>query len=178
MQKDTCKDCIDAIKKRHSIRRFKETPLGAKIIDELLSLAQMAPSAGNLQSRDFVVVTDRTTKRKLVGAALDQSFIEQAPVVIVFVANIERASRKYGPRGELYAIQDATASVMTLLIAAQSLGISSCWVGAFDELAVSKILLIPHGTMPVAIVPLGLADESPAPPPRMELSKIVHKETW
>jgi len=149
-----------------------------EIIYELLSLAQMAPSAGNLQSRDFVVVTDKTTKKKLAEAALDQSFIEQAPVVIVFVANIERASRKYRSRGELYAIQDATASVMTLLIAAQSMGISSCWVGAFDDFAVSKILLIPYEAKPVAIVPLGLADESPAPPPRMELSKIVHKETW
>jgi len=178
MQKDKCKDCIDAIKERRSIRRFKETPLGTEIIDELLSHAQMAPSAGNLQSRDFVVVTDKTTKKKLAEAALDQSFIEQAPVVIVFVANIERASRKYGSRGDLYAIQDATASVMTLLIAAQSIGISSCWVGAFDDFAVSEILLIPHGTKPVAIVPLGLADESPAPPARMELSKIVHKETW
>jgi len=178
MKKETCKECLDVIKERRSIRRFKETPLNIDLIDELLSLAQMAPSAGNLQSRDFVVVTDKTTKKKLAAAALDQSFIEQAPVVIVFVSNIERASRKYGSRGELYAIQDATASVMTLLIAAQSMGISSCWVGAFDDFAVSDILSLPYNTKPIAIVPLGLADESPAPPARMELSKIVHKETW
>lgn len=178
MQKDKFKDCADAIKERRSIRRFKQTRLGTEIIDELLSLAQMAPSAGNLQSRDFVVVTDKATKRKLVEAALGQSFIEQAPVVIVVAANIERASRKYGSRGELYAIQDAAASVMTLLIAAKSLGIGSCWVGAFDDFAVSEILLIPYGAKPVAIVPLGLADESPPPPARMDLSKIVHKETW
>ncbi len=178
MKKEQCKECMDAIKERRSVRRFKETPLKMDLIDELLSLAQMAPSAGNLQSRDFVVVTDNATKKKLAVASLDQSFIEQAPVVIVFVANIERASRRYGSRGELYAIQDATASVMTLLIAAQSRGISSCWVGAFDDFAVSEILCIPYGTKPVAIVPLGMADEAPAPPPKMELSKIVHKETW
>ncbi|MDP3103302.1 MAG: nitroreductase family protein [Candidatus Methanoperedens sp.] len=148
MKIETCKECMEAIKERRSIRRFKESPLGTEIIDELLSLAQMAPSAGNLQSRDFVVVTDKTTKKKLTAAALDQSFIEQAPVVIVFVANIERASRKYGSRGELYAIQDATASVMTLLIAAQSMGINSCWVGAFDDFT------------------------------GMELNKVVHRETW
>lgn len=178
MNKDKCKECLDAIKDRRSIRRFKETLLGTEMIDELLSLAQMAPSAGNLQSRDFVVVTDKITKKKLAAAALDQSFIEQAPVVIVFVANIERTSRRYGSRGELYAIQDATASVMTLLIAAQSMGISSCWVGAFDDFAVSEILCIPYGKKPVAIVPLGQADESPVPQPKMELTKIVHKEIW
>lgn len=148
MKKEKCVDCMEAIKERRSIRRFKETPLGTDLIDELLSIAQMAPSAGNLQSRDFVVVTDKTLKQKLAAAALDQSFIEQAPVVIVFVANIERASRKYGSRGELYAIQDATASVMILLIAAQSMGIGSCWVGAFDDFTV------------------------------MELTRLVHKETW
>jgi hypothetical protein len=178
MKKDKCKDCMDAIKERRSIRRFKETPLGTEIIDELLSLAQMAPSAGNLQSRDFVVVTDKITKKKLMAAALDQSFIEQAPVVIAFVANIARASRKYGSRGELYSIQDATASLMTLIIAAQSMGISSCWVGAFDDLAVSEILSLPFNTKPIAIVPLGFADEVPVPQERMELSKLVHKETW
>lgn len=178
MDKEKCKECLDAIKERRSIRRFKETPLGTDLIDELLSIAQMAPSAGNLQSRDFVVVTDNKTKQKLTAAALDQSFIEQAPVVIVFVANIERASRKYGSRGELYAIQDATASVMTLLIAAQSRGISSCWVGAFDDFTVSDILSLPYNTKPIAIVPLGYADEVPAPQQRMELAKIVHTETW
>jgi nitroreductase len=178
MQTEKCKECMGAIKDRRSIRRFKETPLGMDIIDQLLSLAQMAPSAGNLQSRDFVVVTDNTTKKKLTVASLDQSFIEQAPVVIVFVANIERASRRYGSRGELYAIQDATASVMTLLIAAQSMGISSCWVGAFDDFAVSEILCIPYGTKPVAIVPLGMADETPATPNSSTKKPGDQSSTW
>lgn len=178
MKKEKCIECMEAIKERRSIRRFKEIPVGKEIIDELLSLAQMAPSAGNLQSRDFLVVTDKTTKQKLAAAALDQVFIQQAPVVIVFVANIERASRKYGSRGELYAIQDATASVMTLLIAAQSMGIGSCWVGAFDVFAVSEILCLPYRTKPIAIVPIGFADEKPAPPARMGLESTIHRETW
>jgi nitroreductase len=178
MRKERSIECMEAIKERRSIRRFKETPVGKEIIDELLSLAQMAPSAGNLQSRDFIVVTDKITKQRLAAAALYQSFIEQAPVVIVFVANLERASHKYGSRGELYAIQDATASVMTLLIAAQSMGIGSCWVGAFDDFAVCEILGIPYSTKPVAIVPIGFADEKPAPPARMGLVSTIHRETW
>ncbi len=178
MNKETGMDCREAIRGRRSIRRFKETPLGKELVDELLGLARMAPSAGNLQSRDFVVVTDKKLKRKLAASALDQSFIEQAPVVIVAVANIDRASRRYGSRGELYAIQDASASVMTLLIAAQSMGIGSCWVGSFDEIAVSEHLVLPYGTKPVVIVPIGLPDESPSPPPKIEASKNIHRETW
>ena len=178
MNKEDCKECLVAIRTRRSIRKFKDTPLEKEKIVQILSLAQMAPSAGNLQSRDFIIVRDRIIKHKLAIAALDQTFIEQAPVVIVAVANIERSSRRYSSRGELYGIQDATASVMTILIAAQSMGISSCWVGAFDEIEVSELLALPYGTKPVAIVPLGIADEAPSPPPRMDPFKNIHLETW
>jgi len=169
---------MEAIKGRRSIRKFKDSAVGKEIIEKLLDAAQMAPSAGNLQARDFIVVSNKMTKQKLKDAALGQSFIEQAPVVIVVVANIERSSRIYRSRGELYAIQDATAGVENLLIAAHSLGLATCWVGAFDENAVSEVLGIPHRTIPVAIIPVGYSDEKPAAPPRMGLDKVVHWETW
>lgn len=172
-------ECFEAMKGRRSVRKFKAQTVGKEIIEELLNAAQMAPSAGNLQARDFVVVTDKTTKQKLARAALGQSFIEQAPVAIVAVANIERSSRVYRARGEqLYAVQDATAGVMNLLLAAHAKGLATCWVGAFDESAVSEILALPHKARPVAIIPLGYADEAPAAPPRMGLEKVVHWETW
>ncbi len=122
------------------------------------------------------MISNKITKHKLAHAALGQSFIMQAPVVIVAVANIDRSSRIYRSRGELYAIQDATAAVMTLLLAAHSKGLATCWVGAFDEFAVSKMLGLPHRTMPIAIIPLGYSDEKPAAPPRLD--KVVHRETW
>ncbi|VVB87042.1 Coenzyme F420:L-glutamate ligase [uncultured archaeon] len=96
----------------------------------------------------------------------------------MFVANIERSSRRYEWRGELYAIQDATASVMTFLIAAHGMGLASCWVGAFDEFAVCELLSIPYNIKPIAIVPLGFTDEKPSAPPRNKLETLVHKEMW
>lgn len=171
-------ECVEAIKGRRSVRKFKDSTVEKEIIEKLLNAAQMAPSAGNLQARDFIVVSNKMTKQKLKEAALGQSFIEQAPVVIVAVANIERSSRIYRSRGELYAIQDATAGVENLLLAAHSLGLAACWVGAFDENAVREVLGIPHRTRPVAIIPVGYADEKPAAPPRMGLDKVVHWETW
>lgn len=138
----------------------------------------MAPSAGNLQARDFIVVSNKITKQKLAQAALDQSFIGNAPVVIVIVANIDRSSRIYRSRGELYAIQDATAAVMNLLLAAHSRGLATCWVGAFDEYAVCDILGIPQRATPIAIIPVGHSDDKPVAPARMGLEKVVHRETW
>ena len=171
-------ECIEAIKERRSIRRYKDSVIEEEIIEELLDAAQMAPSAGNLQARDFIVISNKVTKQKLAQAALDQSFIEQAPVVIVVVANINRSSRIYRSRGGLYAIQDATAALMNLLLAAHSKGLATCWVGAFDEYAVSDILAIPPGTTPIAIVPVGYPDEKPKSPSRMGLDKVVHREMW
>ncbi|HEY9206023.1 MAG TPA: nitroreductase family protein [Candidatus Methanoperedens sp.] len=171
-------ECIEAIKGRRSIRKFKDSIIKEEIIEELLDAAQMAPSAGNLQARDFIVVSNKITKQKLAQAALDQSFIERAPVVIVVVANIDRSSRIYKSRGKLYAIQDATAAVMNLLLAAHTKGLATCWVGAFDEYAVSDILGIPPSATPIAIIPVGYSDENPAAPPRMGLDKVVHRETW
>lgn len=171
-------ECMEAIKERRSVRKFKDLNVGKEIIEELLKAAQMAPSAGNLQARDFVVVYNKVTKQKLKNAALGQSFIEQAPVVIIAVANIERSSRVYKSRGELYAIQDATASIMNLLLAAHSLGLATCWVGAFDENEASEILSLPKKTRPIAIIPIGYSDEAPAAPPRIDMDKVVHRETW
>jgi nitroreductase len=171
-------ECIETIKGRRSVRRFKAQPVGKEMIEELLDAARMAPSAGNLQARDFIVISNKITKQKLKEAALGQSFIEQAPIVVVAVANIERSSRVYKTRGELYAIQDATASVENILLSACSMGLAACWVGAFDENAVSELLSIPHKTKPIAIIPVGYADEEPVAPPRMGLDKVVHWETW
>ena len=171
-------ECIEAIKGRRSIRKFKDRAVGKEIIDELLNAAQMAPSAGNLQARDFIVVSNKITRKKLTKAALGQSFIEQAPVVFVVIANIERSSRIYKSRGELYAIQDATAGIENMLLVAHSMGLGTCWVGAFNENEVSELLCLPNKTLPVGIIPVGYPDEQPSAPPRMVMDRLVHWETW
>lgn len=171
-------ECIEAIKGRRSIRKFKDRAVGKEIIDELLNAAQMAPSAGNLQARDFIVISNMITKQKLTKAALGQSFIEQAPVVIVVIADTVRSSRIYKSRGELYAIQDAAAGIENMLLAAHSMGLGACWVGAFNEDEVARILGIPNKTLPVAIIPLGYPDERPSAPARIAMDRLVHREMW
>ncbi len=171
-------ECMEAIKGRRSIRKFKDLAVEKEKIEELLNAAQMAPSAGNLQARDFITVSNRIIKQKLAKAALGQSFIEQAPVVIIVVANIERYSRIYKSRGEFYAIEDAAACIENLLLSAHSLGLGTCWVGAFDENEVSELLKIPDKILPVAIIPVGYPDEKPSSPPRIAVSRLVHQEMW
>ncbi len=168
----------DAIKDRRSIRRFKNKAVEDTMLMEILEAGNLAPSAGNLQSRDFIVVKEQKTKEKLTITALGQLFIEEAPVVVVVVANIERVS-PYGKRGiELYCIQDTAASIQNMLLTIHELGLGCCWVGAFNEEAVSRILDLPAYIRPVAILPIGHPNETPRIPPRIDIEDLVHYEKW
>ncbi len=169
---------IESIEKRQSVRAFKSDPISDELITEALRMAVLAPSAGNLQARDFIVVRDEETKSRLAAAAHNQDFIRTAPVVVVCCANLERI-QNYGPRGrDLYCLQDVAASVEHILLYAASQGYGGCWVGAFEETSVSAILGIPRHARPVAMVPLGVPEREGKRTSRLTLDEVVHKEKW
>jgi nitroreductase len=100
---------FDLVHKRHSIRAYQATPVERGKIESILDLVRLAPSAGDLQGFEIVVVDDAETKRALADAALGQGFVATAPVVLAFCANSARSEGKYGKRGAtLYCVQDAT----------------------------------------------------------------------
>jgi len=172
-------DVLEAIKGRRSIRAFRSQRVPAEIVEKLIDAARWAPSAGNIQPWEFIIVRKPEIKRRLAEAALDQTFIEEAPVIIVVCANEDHSSLGYGIRGKtLYCIQDTAAAVQNIHLAAYSVGLGTCWVGAFREEEVRKTFKIPHGVRPVAIIPVGYPAESPSPRDRRHMSKIVHYETF
>jgi len=172
-------EVLEAIRKRRSIRSFKSVDVPEDVVEKLIDAARWAPSAGNIQPWEFVIVRGSETKRKLATAALNQTFISEASVVIVVCANRDRSSRGYGSRGEtLYCIQDTAAATQNILLTATALGLGSCWVGAFNEEEVRKVIKAPREIRPVAIIPIGYPAESPAPRPRRPLNEVIHRETF
>jgi len=172
-------DVFEAIKTRRSVRAFTNEPVSDNEVKKLIDAARQAPSAGNIQPWEFIVVRDAEIKRGLSVAALDQTFIEEAPVVIVVCANQMRSSLGYGSRGvNLYCLQDTAAATQNMLLAAQALGLATCWVGAFEEEEARKVLNIPNGVRPVAIIPVGHPAQKPLARSRRPLSEIVHHETF
>ena len=172
-------DVFEAIKKRRSIRAFKNIDVSDEIVEKLIDAARWAPSAGNIQPWEFIVVRNLDAKRRLAEAALSQTFIEEAPVVIVVCADYQRSARGYGSRGAtLYCIQDTAAAIQNIHLAAIALGLGTCWIGAFREEPVKKLLGIPDGVRPVAIIPVGYPAEQPAPRPRRPLNEIIHREIF
>jgi nitroreductase len=172
-------DLFEAVKLRRSTRAFTEEEVSDVEVEKLLEAARWAPSAGNIQPWDFVVVRESEIKRKLAEAALDQSFIEEASVVIVVCADENMSGRGYGSRGvNLYCIQDTAAATENILLAACALGLGTCWVGAFNEGEVKEALNVPNGVRPVAIIPVGRPAERPHPPYKRSLKEIVHHKTF
>ena len=164
---------LEIIKKRRSVRKFQSKEIAKNIVDELVEALIWAPSAGNLQSRKFYIISNAGVKDDLVKAALGQRFIAEAPLVIVACADM-RIGTYYGRRGtDLYALQDVAASIQNFLLLAHEHGLGTVWVGAFDEDSVTEALKLSKQLRPVAIVPVGYPAEHPSTPQRISREKAV-----
>lgn len=169
------KDAISkAIRGRRSIRSFSREVPDRKIIEQVLDAARWAPSAGNMQPWIFIIVQKNELKRELAKAALGQRFIAEAPFVAVVCADTLRSASRYGQRGaDLYSIQDTAAATQNMLLTAHSLGLAACWIGAFEENEVRRVLGLSIEIRPVVLIPLGFSKSHPHPPHRRSLEEVV-----
>lgn len=172
-------ELLDIIKSRRSVRDYKSGIIPDEMITKLIEAAQWAPTAGNLQPLELIIVKDGDTRMSLASAAGGQNFLYECSVVFVMGANIPRTSSKYKSRGEhLYCLQDIAAATQNVLLQAESMNIGSCWVGAFDEKEVSKICKLPDHVRPIVMIALGIKDSNlePVIRPRREKKDFVHLE--
>jgi nitroreductase len=168
-----------AIKERRSVRQYTEKNVSEEDIKKLVDAAQSAPTAGNTQPLELVIVKDKHIKRKLAEAAFNQSFIQKAPIVIVVCADVSRSHKSYGRRGEeIYSIQDTAASTQNILLTAHELGLATCWVGAFHDNNVAKAVNTPKNIKPYAIIPIGYPASTTSAPKKRPIEEIVHYETF
>ncbi len=172
-------DVFDAITKRRSVRRFLEVPLDWEPIGQILDAGRLAPSAGNVQDAQFVVVLDTDTKQKVAEACFEQYWIAKAPVIIIIGTDPLKNEQFYGQRGkELYTAHDAAAAAMNMLLAAEAQGLASCWVGAFEERMLREAIGMPESVNPHVVIPIGYADEKPQEPLKFGVESVVFMNSW
>lgn len=176
-------DFFQTIHQRRSIRKYTSAPIPDDHIIQMLEAARLAPSAGNYQPWKFVVVRDPKTIQQLARAARKQNFLKKAAAIIVAFADanvyLPPPPREPGllmipPCFEI----DVMIAIEHLILAATALGYGSCWVGAFNETDVKKVVSIPERMKIVALVSVGVAAENPTPPSRKPLSEIVFHEKY
>jgi nitroreductase len=163
---------------RSSVRTFDNDPLSGEEVDYILGCASTAPSAGNLEAWDVVVVTDEETRRALAEAAFSQEHVERAPAIFVVCSNYVRSMSRYGERGILYGLEDATIACTYMMLAAHAKNLHSCWTGAFDDDEVRGILNLPQHIRPVSLLAVGKGHPPAQHTDRMGIGEHVHREMW
>lgn len=166
-------DVKEAIKTRRSVRKYLSKEIQQDYIELLQEALIWAPSSGNTQCRKFYFVFNKDIKSKLTEAAYGQQFISQVSLVVVCCTDNE-IKQYYGQRGlDLYSVCDVSASIENLLLQAEELNLATCWVGAFKENEVIKALELPENLKPIALIPVGYADDSPQPLTRVAVEKSI-----
>lgn len=165
----------ETVKKRQAVREYLKKDVSEDLIEKVLNLANLSPSAGNLQARRVVIVKDLDLRKKLKATCSGLArFTVEPPVIFVICSVPEESAKEYGERGRnLYALQDATIFASYLQLSATSLGLASCWVGSFDEKEVSKMLDLPESLVPVVMIPVGYTQDEPREKSRKSLEEIV-----
>jgi len=172
-------EVFECISTRRSIRKYLDIPVEWDKIGTILEAGRLAPSSGNIQDWNFVVVQDEEKRKAIAEASLRQHWMSKAPVHIIVCADLKKSERFYGVRGNrLYSIQNNAAAIENMLLTAHSLGLGACWVGAFDENVVSRVLSIPDHARPQAIITIGYSDEKPKEPDKYPLTTVVFLEKY
>ncbi|MBD3203031.1 nitroreductase family protein [Candidatus Woesearchaeota archaeon] len=172
-------DVFECIATRRSIRKFMDVDVPMELIGTVLDAARYAPSSGNVQNWRFILVKDKAKIGKIADAAMQQLWIANAPMVIVVCGETEKLKQFYGIRGErLYSIQNCAACIQNMLLAAHAVGLASCWVGAFEEDHLRRILGIPEDIRPQALLPIGYPDEVVPAPMHFTLENLCYFDTY
>jgi nitroreductase len=166
---------LDIIRNRGSARGYKAKRIPRDKLLKILEAARLSQSASNRQPWEFTVVTEPSTKAKLVSAARNQSFIGEAAAIMVCLADPPK-SVKVGPF-EGFLI-DLAIAIENMALTAWDLGIGSCWIGLFNEEEVKELLDVPENLRVVSLFTLGYPDQKPKEKNRKPLEEIVHYEKY
>jgi nitroreductase len=166
----------EAIKARFSVRSYSERDVEPEKIEQVLEAARLAPSANNRQEWRFVVVRDKIKRAEIAEAAAGQLFVGRAPCVIACCAETDYHEMRCG---QLTYPIDLAIAIDHMTLRAVELGLGTCWIGAFYEAEVKRILRIPEEIRVVELLPLGYpAEKGRSSKRRHGLDRIAFYEVW
>jgi len=170
-------DFFELAEKRYSVRSYKPDPVEDEKLEKVLEAARIAPTACNLQPFQLIVIHTKGREEELRRIYKSSWFVE-APLIICACAI---PSQSWSRRdGKNYCHIDVTIAMDHLILAAASLGLGTCWIGAFDPLEARSILGLPDEVEPIAFTPLGYPNDQPGHrhKSRKSLSELIRYEKW
>lgn len=162
---------------RRSVRSFKPDAVPDSVVRDLLEAAMAAPSARATDPWRFVVLRNQSVRQAIAAKLPNGSMLSQAPLGFAICGELNAAC----DRQLSYMIQDCSAAMQNLLLAADTLGLGACWLGVHpreDRMAHLRATLgLPDGVLPMAAVAVGWPADAPAPRTRFDSAK-VHLDRW
>jgi len=147
-------DVMEAVRTRRSVRAYSSKPIPDEVMSRMRQALCFAPSACNFQPWRFILVVDQELRNELSHAANGQLWMGAAPVTVVACGMPDAAYKKMGGYGNSVDV-DLAIALDHLTLAAVADGLGTCWIGAFDEKKVKKLLGVPTDVKVVAMTPLG-----------------------
>ena len=166
---------LDLVKKRYSVRSYKSEEIEDEKLKLVLEAARLAPTAVNRQPFQLLVIKTQGRKEELSRIYPAKWFVE-APIIICACALPDDGWTRRD--GKKYSEVDTTIAMDHLILAATSLGLGTCWIGAFDSEAAHEVLDIPDEAVPLVFTPLGYPGVEPGPKRRKKMEEIVKYERW
>jgi nitroreductase len=168
-------DTKDVILTRRSIRKYAKKSIPDTMIKELLEVGVSAPSAGNQQPWQFIVIDDRKILDDLPRVLPNGKMLKDADKAILVCGDLSREKHKG------YWMLDCSAATQNMLLAAHAKGLGACWLGVYprDERVenLKKLFKTPEHIIPFSVISLGYPDEESGKVDRYDDS-IFHKNTW
>ena len=168
-------DALDAIISRRSIRKYTPDPVPDDLVQKILGAAMNAPSAGNQQSWQFIVVNERKSLDAIAEILPHGKMLNQAACAIVVCGDLSHEKHKG------YWVQDCSAATQNMLLAAHALGLGAVWLGVYPReermKGIAEFLKVPEQVVPFCVVSMGWPGEKVEPMRRYEEGK-VHWNGW
>jgi nitroreductase len=162
---------------RRSVRVYQQQEVSDDLVRDLLEAAMSAPSAVAKDPWEFIVVRQRETLAEIAAGLPNGGMLRQAALGIVVCGDLERAH----DRQLSYLLQDCSAAIENLLLAASALGLGACWLGVHPREErvqhLRRLLRIPEHVLPITVIAIGWPAESPPPRTRYR-EAAVHREAW
>lgn len=166
---------MKAIFERRSIRKYKPDPIDEGTIREILEAAMAAPSAGDEQPWEFIVISNRAILDEIPKIHPHAAMVSEAPVAILVCGNLNREVHK-----GLW-VQDCAAAVENLLLAVTDKSLGAVWTAVYPRedrvKGMRQLLNIPQHVVPFALIPVGYPAEAKPPVKRFDAAKI-HYNKW
>lgn len=172
-------DFYDVVRTRRSVRSFKKNPIPEEVLSRVLEAARVAPSGSNRQPWKFILVRDEALKQKMISACDNQKFMADAPLIVVACGQ-KLSFNRGGYMREMSMLIDVSIAFTHLILAARAEGLGTCWIGAFKNDEIKKLLGVPEGYEVVAATPLGYPAENvfTEPRDRKNLDEIVSENKF